>query len=634
MNSLEALAWKNVSSPASITTKAGRVLQIFQHYDLLRIARRGANTIPRKLFPNQLIGSLPVLDCALRENGNANRLAKIVSDFATEHPSHKKCDLDTGIFTLLNHSVDLGNPQQWETSLLHKQPHLWRFQLHYHEFLLCQAAKKNWTSVNSFLSQWLVRFAPEVTLKRDDAWHPYCLSRRIVAWTWLLYLSEQNTELGSSGLGTELTEQLLKSLASQANHLSKNLERDLGGNHLIENAAALAIFGGSTECPHSSAWISTATNILAAELPKQILPHGEHFELAPMYHCQMLGALLRIKTCCNQHPRLVALLDQYIDPMLKFIAAIVHPDGEIPLFADSGFHEAPSIDELLTVAKLNQRSEVEPEKSGNCKIGDYQIFRSASIFAIADFGPLAADGLPAHGHCDAFNLEVSVAGQRWIVDSGNFNYEDDSMRHYCRGSVGHNVATIDAQNQANIWSKFRMGTRPRITPFGEGELNGWTWRSASHDGFKKLGVGSLKRVLASAQDSIICLDIACQRNSNSASRQLSGFLHFHPSVKIEATTSANGKHEFLLSFESTRKKLVVISNSVTVETGWYCEEFGKRRSNNALQYSSPIESERIGWILTEPGTSCVVENSAARTAIKIESLSKFDWPSTNRLIER
>ena len=122
MNSLEALAWKNASSPTSLKTKASRVLQIFQHYNLLRIARRGINTVPRKLFPNQLIGTLPVVDCVLRENENVNRLAQIVSDHATRHPSHLKCDLDAGTFTLLNHSVDLGHPQQWENRCCNSSP--------------------------------------------------------------------------------------------------------------------------------------------------------------------------------------------------------------------------------------------------------------------------------------------------------------------------------------------------------------------------------------------------------------------------------------------------------------------------------------------------------------------------------
>ena len=390
----------------------------------------------------------------------------------------------------------------------------------------------------------------------------------------------QNTGQGDSeGLGIELTEQVLKSLASQANHLSKNLERDLGGNHLVENAAALAILGGSTECPRSLAWISTATNILAAELPKQILPHGEHFELAPMYHCQMLGALLRIKTCCNQHPKLVALLDQYIDPMLKFIVSILHPDGEIPLFADSGFYEAPSINELLSVAKLNKHPEIKPEESKNCKVGDYQIFGSANIFVIADFGPLAADGLPAHGHCDAFNLEVSVAGQRWIVDSGNFDYEDDSMRHYCRGSIGHNVVTVDDLNQANIWSKFRMGRRPAVSNFRSGMSEQWQWASAAHDGYAKVGAQNLRRFVAAKSTVLACVD-QTTLNSHRANQKLIGYLHLHPEINVTPPKKVGDNRFELETGKNEIKKSSRRSVADEVTHGALAgtvSEFGKRQ---------------------------------------------------------
>ena len=629
MNSLEALAWKRANSPASLTTKASRVLQIFQHYNLLRIARRGANTIPRKLFPNRLIGTFPVVDCVLRKNEQTNRLAKLVSDFAAKHPSHSKCVLDAGSYTLLNHSVDLGHPQQWEKSLLQKQPHLWRFQLHYHEFLLCHAANNNWPAVNSFLSQWILKFAPEVTLKRDDAWHPYCLSRRIVAWTWLLYLSEQNKGQSSCGLGAELFEQILKSLMSQANYLSKNLERDLGGNHLLENAAALAILGGSTECSQSASWISTATNILAAELPKQILQHGEHFELAPMYHCQMLGALLRIKTCCNQHSNLVALLDQHIDPMLEFIISILHPDGEIPLLADSGFYEAPSVSELLAVAKLNQHTEVGPAENKNCKVGGYQIFRTANTYAIADFGPLAADGLPAHGHCDAFNLELSVARQRWIVDSGNFNYENDSMRHYCRSSIGHNVVTIDNINQANIWSKFRMGHRPTISNFQSGSSGNWQWASAAHDGYAKVGAQKLTRFVASTPEIFACVDKATL-NAYHTNRKLVGYLHLHPDIKGSRPKKV-GENRFELETEYNELKrfITFFAADVSFEQGWYCERFGDRRATTVIRYVTDLANSITGWIFQESPNACEIELRDDAFVITIAGLNELKCPIKN-----
>jgi len=112
-----------------------------------------------------------------------------------------------------------------------------------------------------------------------------------------------------------------------------------------------------------------------------------------------------------------------IDPMLKFLSSILHPDGEIPLLSDSGFLEAPSVQEIDSVAKLNERSlDLPLAKSDMISLGGYQIFRSDTMFGICDFGSIAAPKLPAHGHCDATNLEISIEGNRWIVDSGNFNY--------------------------------------------------------------------------------------------------------------------------------------------------------------------------------------------------------------------
>ena len=36
--------------------------------------------------------------------------------------------------------------------------------------------------------------------------------------------------------------------------------------------------------------------------------------------------------------------------------------------------------------------------------------------------------MPAHAQCDLTNLVASVGGRRWIVDSGNFDYQAGSMR--------------------------------------------------------------------------------------------------------------------------------------------------------------------------------------------------------------
>ena len=312
---------------------------------------------------------------------------------------------------MLNESVSL--PNGFDSSLLNQKSHLWRFQFHYHEFLLTQAAHGNWSDISSFLDAWLTRYSPDKVKCSEDVWHPYCISRRLVAWIWLLNVA-QNDE---SSLDALIVQRMLDSAIQQANYLSKNLERDLDGNHLLENVTALAIASGTIGSADAKQWSKLAARVLAVELEKQVLPHGEHFELSPMYHCQILSNLLRMEICCRDDKPLLSVVSPKIEPMLNFLGSIVHPDGEIPLFADSGFHEAPSVREISAVAELTGRSLSSNSRSQPFEsMGGYRIFRGQRLFAVCDFGPIAAPRLPAHGHCDVTNLEVSVEGKRWIVD--------------------------------------------------------------------------------------------------------------------------------------------------------------------------------------------------------------------------
>lgn len=634
-NSLEALASNAAKQSVTLSTRLSRCWQIATHYRWSRIIRRGINTLPTKLTPNRRIGILPDHDCTLRANSKIQRLAETTARYAANHPSHQRCDLASGTFELLNRSAVLGTPENWNPDQLNHQPHLWRFQLHYHEFLFCWAESKNWSDIELFLSQWLKRYAPQRTLKRDDAWHSYCISRRVVVWVGLLYLSQNNDD-GSSVLLTEdFRRTLLKSIVAQTEFLSRHLERDLGGNHLLENAAALAIASSAIDCPLSPVWKSIATDLFKAELPGQILAHGEHFELAPMYHCQMLGALLKVQTCCQNSEPLYELIDRRVPSMLDFLLAITHPDYEIPLFADSGFHESPSVQEIIELAELNGYDRSEIPNAIFRRVGDYQIFKSADTFVIADFGPVAAPGLPAHGHCDALTLEASIGGNRWIVDSGNYNYQDDSMRHYCRSSISHNVATIDNENQAVVWSKFRMGHRPKITDRGTGKTNRWNWTSASHDGYRTKGISAIERILASEFDSIICVDHARFSRSQPTATMVSGFLHFHPKVSVEAIdrglTFQSGVSEFAISRNDDSRKLVVFSSDVSTETGWYCESFGRRQTTQSLRYYSPIQHKVIGWILIGSETDYEIRQSTDRILIKIAGHSNFQWRFNERV---
>jgi len=481
---------------------------------------------------------------------------------------------------------------------------------------LTSAARGKWESVFSFLDQWLRQFEPESTSRSDDAWHPYCISRRLVVWVCLLIVAKNS----DSGLDEEFESRLVNSFTRQANWLLKNPEFDLGGNHLLENATALAIAGACIESEDAANWVQAAVDIFKRELRKQILPHGEHFELSPVYHCQVLANLLRIEACTPQGSDLAVLVGPWIEPMLNFLVAILHPDGEVPLLADSVFHEAPSVSEIFANVRVNERERKNCEDNS---IGGYEIFRRGDFFLIADFGPIAARGLPAHGHCDALNLELSIGMDRWITDSGNFDYGDGSMRQYCRSSLAHNVVTVEDQNQANIWSKFRMGFEPRVRKLDRLDQDQWSIATASHDGYRKMGVDRVARRIAVSDNSIVCLDRCVFKQP----REMRGYLHFHPDVRVELLRHSNAGQCAIVALirGNTCKHLSFLAETVSIESAWYCPEFGKRLETAAIKYISSDFAGLTGWILHDPGKECEITVTKANVSIILPDQREFDW---------
>ena len=627
-DSLDKKALMMARRPVGRLQKMSRTVQMLRHYDSIQILRRVRNVLAGKLQPRKRIGHIQSDLGRLKGSGKISALADCIIEMNADHPSHGQCDITAGRYVMLNEPISMPIFQEgFDSEALNQQSHLWRFQFHYHEFLLTQAAHGNGHGVNEFLEAWLAEYSPEKVKRKDDAWHPYCISRRLVAWVWLLNAAPSNTV----AIESQLAGRMVDSSIQQANYLSQNLERDLGGNHLLENATALAITGGTIDSKHAKHWRDLAAQVLAVELPKQILTHGEHFELSPMYHCQILSNLLRIELCCPGDQALLDLVSPVIDPMLNFLGSIIHPDEEIPLLADSGFHEAPSVEEISIVAGLTGRTlNLMPLEDALTSVGGYRVYRGEKLFAVCDYGPIAAAKLPAHGHCDVTNLELSVEGVRWIVDSGNFNYADDSMRHYCRSSIGHKVVTVNDENQANIWSKFRMGNRPETFGHQKGERDGFHWATASHNGYRRLGVPIVSRLVAFRGHTAMCFDRG--QNAGGNERSLAGYLHFHPDVSVtRETDQADGIVRFRLAHQSTERRISFVADEVSTEQGWYCSGFGERAPSTVVRYVRAKTDQVFGWMLHEMGDQPLIKYSANSIQIIMNGLdvSWTEFPNEN-----
>lgn len=508
-------------------------------------------------------------------------------------------DIRDGRLTFLGRSIELGSPLAWRSPALQTAPRLWRFQLQYHEWLLdlaatadaddSRAALQAWDNVEN----WIASCGTGSERNLGDAWHPYCLSRRIPVW--LTLWSWRAPPVGRQA-------SIVRSLAAQTAFLARRLERDLGGNHLLENARALMLAGSTLQTPDAPDWFGLGRSIFESELDEQLLAHGEHFERSPMYHCQMMEVLEDARDATiDRDPEFSRTCADAAVQMREFSAAIVHPDGRIPLLGDACFDETPI--QGLTTA---------PQSDSARRVGDYWIFRNAGDYLLFDAGPVGPDHLPAHAHADLLTIEASFDGVRFVVDSGVHDYEDGPMRQYCRSTAAHNVLEIDGENQCEVWSRFRMGRRGWPTELICGEAGAGHWASAAHNAYRRLGVHRVARwIRCDDEGGWLIVDAAFGRGSH----ELVNRLHLHPDVHVTRLSDVTVRLE---RAGVNRWVSAIGGGELSLVDGWYCPRFGERIVNRVIEVRlQPSLPAAVGWQFSADGPARAAQLSLTGDGVSI-----------------
>lgn len=585
-----------------------RVWHILRYYRWWQLARRAGRILGAYSLPNHRFSRLHSAGSRL-EFHEGTELHSIAESRIERHR------LDGGLsrgreilanrYRFLNVERHLPGDVLWCDSSVADLPRLWRFHLQYHEFLLDLAAlasEPDWPTTRSTAWQLVLRWIEAQEATRDvaasDAWHPYCISKRVPNWILLWEITPPPIVLQA---------RILSSLHSQSAHLHDRLEWDVQGNHLLENMRALALAGAFFRTADSQKWLQTVSRILPKQLAKQILPHGEHFERSPGYHAQMLEAVLDIRDATRQvAPELSTLCVEYGRRMACFLQHILRPDGRIPLWGDSVSYEPATLASLVARANNETRDESEWADGGKLTafgqigpmaVGEYWTFRDQDNSLQFDAGPVGADSLPAHAHSDLLHIEVCLAGQPLIVDSGVFDYEDSPMRRYCRSTAAHSTLEIDDLDQCDTWSRFRMGYRGHPTKLATGNREKWHWAQAGHNAYRRQGVALVRR-------SVICRSggpwYVVDRIVGSGRHLATSRLHLNPQAIIE---KCDDTHIFV---RTGRLSVVICPLSpgrLAIAQGWNCPAMGYRNVTSVATWRSETQFPttcgwQISWRLT------------------------------------
>ena len=358
----------------------------------------------------------------------------------------------------------------WSTANwdLAEVPLLWRYHLYYWDWAWVLADSEECGRARAtFASIWR-SWRASVTPGRGAAWYPYPAALR--AWSFCgLY---RNLVRGS-----EIEAAFRAELAALAGFLRRNLETDVGGNHLIKNLKALC---GLAVFFFDEALLRRTLTRLARQLRIQVLPDGGHYERAPAYHCQVLGDLIDIAGLLAAAGRPApAGLAAAIAAMRGWLGAVQVPGGDVPLLND-GFPVERGLLALLGAgpAPAGPLHLLQDTGLARITVGGWHV--------LADVGPACPRELPAHAHADTLGCVAYLNGTPLLVDTGTSGYAPGPARDRERSTAAHNTAELDGTDSTEVWGAFRAGRRARVHGLTAGQDAGTVTVEAAHDGYRSL----------------------------------------------------------------------------------------------------------------------------------------------------
>ncbi len=506
---------------------------------------------------------------------------------------------------------------------------LWRYHLHYFEWAWSFAARpdQGWArpAFARLVEQWRAGTLPG----RWDEWSPYVVSLRV----WNLC-----GVFGALVADGPQADAVARDIAVAAGFLRRNLETDVGGNHLIKNLKGL--IGAGVFLDNAKLVDRVALPRLAAQVELQVLADGGHFERSPSYHGQVLGDLIDIHNLLVTSGRAAPeWLGDAISRMQTWLRAMIHPDGEIAMFNDATalgparldalLHHPPAKDmqqvsdtrfTSLTAAdgrsgELSELGDVDdpaPPGADMKRVSDtrftfrtpaprpavvaliesgYVVQRPAQDwYVVVDVGAPGPRDLPAHIHADALSLEMSLAGRRFIVDTGTSSYDPGPRRPIERSTAAHNTVVVDGEDQSEVWGLFRAGRLADVFLEELVETDDSTRLVASHTGYRHLDGEPIHRRTITTTPATM---VVCDEVLGSGIHQVELRWHFAPEVElsIEGEPATGVRHPLQVIVDGTKITISGEGRTRVIRPGDRDEvrvatAFGETKPTHALAWST------------------------------------------------
>ncbi|WP_436935610.1 heparinase II/III family protein [Halovenus marina] len=516
---------------------------------------------------------------------NTATLRRCVSAEQRRHHLDRARAVREGNLTLLNETLHVapGGEPNWFHPALADQPELWAIKFRGFEFLadvvFGTETPADVADEHDRFRRWIRSWARSDETKIGThgylrrAWTPHAVSLRLLNWC-RYYCWCVDTEAESAFLDT-----LARLIYKNALFLEQHIERDIGGNHLIENGIALVMAGVLFRTHDAGArWLETGVAVLDTA-SDQFLPDGGHFEHSPMYHVIALTRYLTaLGLLAESGSALPSAVADAATRGTRFLQAIRPPDGRIPLLNDAVYGQALELDDCLAYAEAVG---VEPQADGDIGAlpeSGYYWLGDGGDRLLVDGGRFGPPSLPAHSHNDLFSVLLWVDGTQLVTDTGTYDYAPTARRQYARSVRGHNTVQVGPVEPVDIGGRYLAGKRlqPQVQythADGHTVFDGaYRKHSLSH------GYRHRRQVVTDGEWWLIRDSVTDTERDAARSH-----LHFHPQVRVERQDAGDG---FALAVDGTELAylLPVGFTDVTRGTSPYFPEFRREIRRPSLKF--------------------------------------------------
>ncbi|WP_143323901.1 heparinase II/III family protein [Candidatus Pelagibacter communis] len=319
---------------------------------------------------------------------------------------------------------------------------LQKFNLFYLNHILNKnlSIKKKQANIKKFYEYSLIN-------RNSIAWHPYPTSLRLMNLIKFKYVYNINSKF------------IDNFIYSHFSHLKKNLEYNLGANHLLTNVIALNKF--FTICLHKTKKIKEEEEKYRNELD-EILNYqfnlNFHYENSPKYHLFLIKLILDLeilkKVVGKKNDKKNIMLIKY---GITFINNISHPDNILPFFNDTNKNHL----NLKEVKKSFKDNFGNLEKI-KIKNFIFPVIYNKKFKLITKCSEPNPKYNPGHTNGDNLSFELSILNKRILTGRGISTYENNNDRKNQRSSSNHNTIEIDNLSANEVWKSFRVARKSKI----------------------------------------------------------------------------------------------------------------------------------------------------------------------------